>query len=47
MYADLRKFMVLCDAKDTIKREELALQIYEEYILEGSDFELGDNQVVS
>jgi hypothetical protein len=38
--------MVLCDGNETQRCLELAIQIYEDYIVEGADFELGDNQVV-
>ena len=49
LYADLRRFMVLCDDKETSKQElvELASQIYQDFILPGSDFELDKNQLVT
>ena len=45
LYADLRRFMVLCDDKEATKKElvELAHQIYSDFLLPGSDFELDQN----
>ena len=40
LYSDLRRFMVLCDDKQTSKEELtlLAKQIFNDYIEPGSDF---------
>lgn len=48
LYADLRRFMVLCDDKLTSNKEIIshAYQIYADFIMPGSDFELEDNQIV-
>lgn len=39
--------MVLCDKNDNQEElVELATQIFKDYINEGADYELGDNQIV-
>lgn len=45
LYADLRRFMVLCDDKETTKQELILLanQIYSDFILPDSDFEIDHN----
>ena len=48
LYADLRRFMVLCDDKQTTKQEIVAIanQIYADFLLPDSDFELDANKIV-
>ena len=40
LYSDVRRFMVMCDNKDTSKEELInqAKQIFKDYIVEGADF---------
>lgn len=48
LYSDLRRFMVLCDDKQTSQQEltMLAKQIYKDFILPGSDFQIEDNLII-
>ncbi len=48
LYADLKRFMVLCDQKnedkDLIMKQ--AEQIFKDYIIDGAEFELQYNEVL-
>ena len=48
LYSDLRRFMVILDSPDTSKEELMnqAKQIYKDYILDGADFQLEQNEIV-